>query len=138
MTNPPEPAYLVHMSDALAAAALVAAILAAFFTIWQDQIQTALVMDGGAETGNWRQKSGPIYRAFWTRALPLFLIAAGAGGVLGPRTLGIAFNVLHCSHGCRYDDVQALFALTELLIVGLAGLTASQLCRLGLRLVRRK
>jgi hypothetical protein len=133
-----EPSFLAHMNDVLAASALVAAVLAAFFTLWQAEVQAAIDREASDDPANWEKSAGPIAHALWFRAMPLFAIATATAGALWPRAWGIATNALLCGPTCAYDDVQAIFLLTLALILGLAVMTVVQGLRLACRLVRKK
>jgi hypothetical protein len=139
MMPPDKPTFLDGMNDALAASAVVAAILAAFFTLWQGEIQEALDREADPGAGNWEITAGPIRKALWGRAVPLFAIAMATLAVLIPRTCGIFKHVRLCwrETTCAYDDVQALFVLTALLILGIAILAVMQIWRLAHRLITK-
>ena len=134
MTETVEAPFLSHMNDALAAGALVAAILAAFFSLWQGEIQSALELEASADPGNWEATATPLRHALYWRAMPLCVIASLTFVVLLARTVGILANAWRCRGGCAYDDVQALFLLTATLVLGLVVLTAVQIARLNRRL----
>ena len=130
-----EPLFLAHMNDALAASALVAAILAAFFTLWQGEIQAAIDKQSSTDRTNWEPTAKPIRHALYWRAWPLLVIAVATLAVVSVRSFGIAKNAIACFGRCAYDDVQALFLLTAVLILGLVLLTLVQIYRLTRRLI---
>jgi hypothetical protein len=106
-----------EMPDALAAAALVGAILAVLFGLWQVEIDKALAAPKSDDKKNRGPSKAIVESALKLRAWPLFCITALTFLVLVVRAGWIVFGAISCmGASCVYDDVQALFLLTEGLV----------------------
>lgn len=136
MKTPGDSFALDHMGDALAAAALVAAIVAAFFTLWQADVQKAIDHTPSVDGGNWAASRKQFRSALLTRAGPLSLIAIATFIILSPRAWKIAAHALRCGRACEYDDVQAMFVLTDTLILALGAVVTTQFATLFCRLIK--
>jgi hypothetical protein len=101
------------MADALAASALVAAILAALFTLWQPEVQNALdteLRDDKKNQKGARRRAQTVLRS---RVWVLFVATAATLIVLLDRVRNVVAGLIGClGRRCDYDDVQALFMLT--------------------------
>jgi hypothetical protein len=123
------------MPDALAASALVTAVVAALFSLWQPEVQTALDSKESDDPGNWGETADIVRSALRSRACPLAITASATSLILVPRAIGIFIHALGSACGLRcYDDVQAMFLLTEGLMLALAVVTLRQIGALTQRL----
>jgi hypothetical protein len=131
---------LEHIGDALAASALVAAIIAALFTLWQADIHRVLALVESDDPGNWEEIRVDVRAVLYWRAIPLCGVAAATLLILANRSWLIAAHALNCaSHlTCDYDDVQALLLLTEALLLLLCIVLLQQILALGGRLKKLK
>jgi hypothetical protein len=111
-----------NIADALSSASLLLAALALVYGAWSGEIEkqasrayspnVATKTDQKAETRGVRDK----------KALPLMLGSWLIFLAFLPRALDIAGIALGCtkSGGCHYEDVSAVFILTQVFVLGLA------------------
>jgi hypothetical protein len=119
----------VSLADPLAASALVTAVVAALFALWQPEIQGAINAKESDDSGNWGATADIVRPALLWRAYPLGITATFTCLILLPRAFGIVERVVGC-HGCgprNFDDVQAMVLLTEAVILALAIATLWQI-----------
>ncbi len=128
---------MASMSDALAASTLVTAVLVALFTLWQGEISKALAAPESDDSANRTESKRLVRSVLMFRALPLFVVTGATLLILSVRVGRIVTNVFSCAHekGCRYDDVSAMMALTEVLILVLWFAVLAQVGALGDKLV---
>jgi hypothetical protein len=106
------------MADALAASALVGAILAVILTLWQPDIDKALTAPKSDDKANRGEAVGLVKAALRTRAWLLFALTGLTFLALAYRAITILSDALTCTpFTCSYEDVRALFLLTEALIL---------------------
>lgn len=107
------------MSDALAAAAVVTAVLAALFTLWQGDVTAALEAPKSSDSNTLKASKERVRNAILGRTLPLFLTTAATFGILIFRVWGILVDTLQSFGASKwsYDDASAMLVLTELLIL---------------------
>jgi hypothetical protein len=118
---------MAQMPDALAASALVAAVLAALFTLWQADVEQALNLPKRDDPANRGAEKAAVRSTLLTRSLPLFAATGATFVILADRSWRIAFEAAGCMRAaCVYDDVKALLLLTEGLILILWIAVASQ------------
>lgn len=127
------------MSDALSAASLLLAALALVYSAWSASIQEAIDTPmGTTETQTKRRKDdirGVRNRRAWPIAAACWLIVAG----FFFRDVCIVMSVISCmrSPACGiadYDDIAAVFLLTQLLVLGMAIHMQGQVARLSKKL----
>jgi uncharacterized membrane protein YcjF (UPF0283 family) len=115
------------LSDAISAASLVLAVMAALYTLWLPSVTEALKIVPEQDSANRGPQKSQVVSAILTKALPLSAASAAAGLILFARFVSIVAEAWDHRAGWRYDDVKALMALTYVLIVLLAGVAAVQL-----------
>jgi hypothetical protein len=122
---------MAQIQDALAASALVTAVLAALFTLWQADVQKALDLPKRDDRANRGPEKTKVQAALWTRAVPLFATSGATLLILANRSWKIACEAHACTPStCVYDDVKALVVLTEVLILILWVAVAAQIVAL--------
>ena len=136
MNPTPEVPGLEHMGDALAASALVTAIVAALFTLWQVDVQRVLALVESDDPGNWEETRVEVRAVLHWRTIPLCGVAAATLLLLANRCCRIAAHAVDCAvhPSCGYDDVQALLLLTEALVLLLCVVLLQQIGALRSRL----
>jgi len=113
-----------QMGDALSSAGLLLAALALVFSAWAPTIDKSLATTlGPGEAAKERQKDA-IRSVLRQRAAPLAVVSGLIAIAFMPRVLKVICTTAQCASGrlgrCGYDDVAALFMLTEVLILLLA------------------
>jgi hypothetical protein len=110
------------IADVLAGSSLVMAILAAFFTLWQPAISDAANIKVAMDRANREPAKSLVEHVLRFKLLPLLLVSSVAFSILAPRAVGVIGKTAGCAIGpsspkaCFYDDVSALFLLTEMLL----------------------
>jgi hypothetical protein len=117
------------ITDVLSGSSLVVAVIAAFFTLWQADITTALATPLPEDPMN--GDPGPVQQVIVYKLRPLVLISLAAFAVLAPRAILLLSDTAACTvrggDGCQYDDVAGLFLMTEVLLLGLVLIIGAQL-----------
>ena len=123
-------------SDALAASALVTAVLAALFTLWQADVSAALALPKSDDRANRKDPRRQVRAILLFRALPLLLATSATFLIMSGRTIGILLEAVACAQSsrCLYDDVGAMMALTETLVLGLCVAVVAQVFALKAKL----
>ncbi|TRC87880.1 hypothetical protein FJV80_12115 [Mesorhizobium sp. WSM4310] len=121
------------MSDALASASLLLAALALVYGAWSTSIEAAINKTFSANATIKAKEKGDIRRIRNYRALPLAISAALVFILFLPRSFQLLCVVVRCMgrDGCRYDDVSAVFLLTQCLVAGLTVHLAFQIAKLN-------
>lgn len=120
------------MSDALSAAGLLLAALALVYSAWSPSIEEAINAPTGTTDGETTRLKDTARtlrnRRAWPIAIACWLILLAFVG----RDYEIVKTVWQCWHGagCTYDDISAIFMLTQVLIFGMALHTQGQVGRL--------
>lgn len=110
------------VADALSSASMLLAALALVYSAWSGSIDAEANRMYSAERNTKvdEQKETKLVRdrRAWPMAMGCWLIVAA----FAPRDFDILGTVLACAQrgGCAYDDVAAIFLLTQLLVLGLA------------------
>jgi len=109
-----------HLSDAISAASLVLAVLAALYSLWLQEVNAALAITPKTDRDDRKPQRKQATDALLTKALPLMVATISAVLVLAPRTLAILCEALRHRWDWVFDDVKALFVLTSALLAILA------------------
>lgn len=121
------------MSDALSAAGLLLAALALVYSAWSPSIEAAIGASVGTTDGEKRRVKDAARairnRRAWPIAISCWLILIA----FGVRDYEIAKSTAGCwsGGGCHYDDIAAVFLLTQLLVLGMAIHAQNQVGRLN-------
>lgn len=119
-----------QLPDAISAASLVLAVLAALYTLWLPQITKALAIKPARDAANRGGQKSEVMSAIVTKAAPLAAASVGATAILSDRFVRIAADVWRHHADWVYDDVKALMTLTYILIALLTVVALVQLGRL--------
>jgi hypothetical protein len=114
------------LDQAISAASLVLAVLAALYTLWLGDVSRALDLVKEADPTNRAPQKAQVSSAFYTKALPLLIASLAAVAALFWRTWLIVREVLAHGWAWEYDDVKALFLLTAALLVTLCVVAIAQ------------
>jgi hypothetical protein len=123
----------LHIADAIAAAALVLAILVALYTLWLGDVTAALDLRAKPDPDDRVPQRKQVTRALLTKALPLSAATIAGACILFPRSRAIICQVHLHSSDWDFDDVKALFVLTETLLILLGIVAIVQSIRLLLK-----
>lgn len=115
-----------RLPDAISAASLVLAVLAALYTLWLSDVSAALAIAPKDDQDDRGPQRAQVMLALRAKALPLGLATVASTMILLPRGIGILAEAwAHWREWC-FDDVKALFVLTLSLILLLASVSAAQ------------
>lgn len=110
----------VPLSDLIASASLLLAVLAILFSVWHEPVMDVLKLPTGGIPGNLTGTRDALSAAFWSKAFPLTLGGAATILVFFPEILDIGGQAVACSpQTCHYDAVKAAFVLTQAFAAGL-------------------
>lgn len=110
----------VDLSDLIAAASLLLAVLAILFSVWHQPVMDVLKLPTKGIPANLTGTREALGVAFWSKALPLTLGGGLTVLVFLPEILSIGREALACSpRTCRYDAVKAALVLTQAFASGL-------------------
>ena len=109
-----------HLSDAIAAASLVLAVLAALYGLWLGKVEAALAITPKDDVDDREPQRKQARSALLNKALPLLGATIASAVVLAPRTLAILCEVYFHHLIWAFDDVKALFVITFILLAVLA------------------
>lgn len=109
-----------HLSDAISAASLVLAVLAALYSLWLGDVNAALAITPKTDPDDRKPQRKQATSALLSKALPLMVATASAALVLGPRSFAILCEAYQHHADWPFDDVKALFVLTSALLAVLA------------------
>lgn len=115
-----------NLDQAISAAGLVLAVLAALYTLWLGDVGRALDLEPEPDKSNRGTQMDQVWSAFRTKGLPLFGASLMAVCILGPRACFIVAEFFAHRADWRYDDVKALFCLTVVLLVVLCVVAGAQ------------
>lgn len=115
-----------HLSDAVSAASLVLAVLAALYSLWLGDVNAALAIIPKPDRDDRTPQRKQATAVLLTKALPLMVATVSAALILGPRSVAILGEVYEHHADRPFDDVKALFVLTSALLVVLAIVAAVQ------------
>lgn len=116
-----------HLPDAISAASLVLAVLAALYTLWLPAVSAALAITPAADKDDRGPQRVQIVSALRTKALPLAGATLAATLILLPRGIAIIAEAWMRWQEWGFDDVKAFFVLTLSLMLLLALVSAAQL-----------
>lgn len=116
-----------RLPDAISAASLVLAVLAALYTLWLPAVSAALAITPAADKDDRGPQRGQVVSALRTKALPLAGATLAATLILLPRGIAITAEAWMCWQEWGFDDVKAFFVLTLSLMLLLALVSAAQL-----------
>lgn len=119
-----------HLSDAISAASLVLAVLTALYTLWLGDVNAALALEPKPDRDDRAPQRAQVKSAIFTKAVPLGGATIAAFLILAPRTLAILREVYYHHADWAFDDVKALFVLTDTLLALLAIVAVVQLVAL--------
>ncbi|RVK90427.1 hypothetical protein CN150_27900 [Sinorhizobium meliloti] len=118
------------LADAISAASLVLAVLAALYTLWLPEVSAALDITPRADRDDRAPQRAQVVTALLTKALPLSIASISATAILMPRGFAIIAEAWEHHAEWAFDDVKAFFVLTFALMLTLAGISATQFIRL--------
>ncbi|MGX8008860.1 hypothetical protein ACVDG8_007460 [Mesorhizobium sp. ORM8.1] len=119
-----------HLSDAISAASLVLAVLAALYTLWLPEVSAALGITSEADPDNRGPQRSRVKIAMFTKALPLAVATVLEAFILLPRGIAIICEAWTRRSDWYFDDVKAFFVLTFMLLLLLAFVAFTQFIRL--------
>jgi len=121
------------VANPLSAASLLLAVLALLYSAWSTSIQAALDKVFATSEKARNEEKAEIRRLRNRRAAPIALGSWLIAVAFVPRDFDIAANSAGCigATGCHYDDVAALFLLTQLFVVAMAVHLTSQVFALS-------
>ncbi|MBP2236328.1 hypothetical protein J2Z31_002842 [Sinorhizobium kostiense] len=125
-----------QLPDAISAASLVLAVLAALYTLWLPTVTAALDATPPADPDDRGSLRTQVTGALVTKAVPLAFATIASTAILLPRGMAILWEVWTHHAEWAYDDVKAFFVLTLLLMLLLAAVSIVQLVRLVVKRVR--
>lgn len=116
-----------HLPDAISAASLVLAVLAALYTLWLPAVSAALAIMPAADKEDREPQRAQVETALLTKALPLAVATLAATLILLPRGIAIIAEAWTYVRKWGFDDVKSFFVLTLSLMLLLALVSAMQL-----------
>ncbi len=116
-----------HLGDAISAASLVLAVLAALYSLWLADVSDALKIEPELDPADRGAQITQVKRAFQTKAAPLSVITVACAAILIPRGYAIIAEAHAIGLTGVFDDVKALFILTLTLLLLLATVAITQL-----------
>lgn len=116
-----------HLPDAISAASLVLAVLAALYTLWLPAVSAALAITRAADKDDRGPQRAQVVTALLTKALPLAGATLAATLILLPRGIAIIAEASTRWREWGFDDVKSFFVLTLSLMLMLAIVSATQL-----------
>lgn len=125
-----------HLPDAISAASLVLAVLAALYTLWLPAVSAALAITPATDKEDRDPQRKQVVTALFTKSLPLAGATFAATLILLPRGIAIIVEAWTRWREWGFDDVKAFFVLTLSLMLLLALVSAAQL--VGLLAKRRE
>lgn len=108
------------LADAISAASLVLAGLAALYTLWLPDVTAARAIKKEGNPDDRGPQKLKVDAALWPKALPLALASGAVVAILLPRAVCIFVEVALHWREWAYDDIKALF----LLVLGLQSFLA--------------
>lgn len=108
------------LADAISAASLVLAGLAALYTLWLPEVTAARAIKKEGDPNNRGPQKLKADAALRPKALPLALASGAVVLILVPRGVCIVVEVILHWREWAYDDIKALF----LLVLGLQSMLA--------------
>lgn len=122
------------MPDALSAAGLLLAAIALVYSAWSASIETEVNRKYSPQEQTKKDEKQATRRVLNSRAWPMTIACWLVFAIFVPRSLDILRTILECARssgaGCSYDDVAAIFLLTQVVVVGLAVHLTKQVCQL--------
>ncbi|NTF46619.1 hypothetical protein [Rhizobium rhizogenes] len=119
-----------HLADAISAASLVLAVLAALYTLWLPAVNAALEITRETDPDDRDPQRKQVKSALLTKALPLAAATIVSTGILLPRGLAIIMEAWDHHADWAFDDVKAFFVLTLALMLLLAIVSICQIVAL--------
>lgn len=119
-----------HLSDAISAASLVLAVLAALYTLWLPSVTAALEIEPKPDAEDREPQRKQVMDALVYKSAPLCVATAASAIILLPRSKAIVIEIWEHHAVWTYDDVKAFFLLTLSLMLVLALVSLAQLIRL--------
>ena len=105
-----------HLSDAISAASLVLAVLAALYSLWLNEVNAELAITPKPDPDDRGPQLKQATSVLCTKALPLMVATISAAIILAPRSFAILCEAYHHHADQSFDDVKALFLLTSALL----------------------
>lgn len=127
---------LEQLPDAISAASLVLAVLAALYTLWLPSVTAALDATPAADPDDRGPQRAQVMGALLTKAVPLAFATMASTAILLPRGIAILWEIWKYHAEWAFDDVKAFFVLTLMLMLLLAAVSVAQLVRLVVKRVR--
>lgn len=112
------------MPDALSSASLLLAAIALVYSTWSHSIEAQATRTYSGELNTKIEEQKETQDVLNFRARPLMVVSWLVFVTFLPRSGGLLATAVSCAARskmhCTYDDVAAIFLLTQLVIVGLA------------------
>lgn len=122
------------MPDALSAAGLLLAAIALVYSAWSASIEAEAKRKYSANAGIKADEKRETRRVLNARAWPMTVACWLVFVTFIPRSFDILRMIWGCARvsgtGCSYDDVSAIFLITQVVVVGLAVHLTTQVCQL--------
>lgn len=123
------------MADALSAAGLLLAALALVYSAWSPQIDAAKTKPMGTTAGEIDRNKDDVRAVRNGRAVPLLVASVLILVAFLPRDLGILCSISKVGEvGYEYDDIAAIFLLTQVLVTAFSFHLWTQIRQLSKRL----
>lgn len=116
-----------HLPEAISAASLVLAVLAALYTLWLPAVSSALIITPADDKEDRGPQRTEVVTVLFTKALPLAGATLAATLILLPRGIAIVAETCMRWREWAFDDVKGLFVLTLSLMLLLALVSSVQL-----------
>lgn len=125
-----------HLPDAISAASLVLAILAALYTLWLPTITAALDVTPATDPDDRGPQKAQIMSALFTKSVPLAFTTVTSTAIFVPRGLAIISEIWKHHAEWAFDDVKAFFVLTLMLMTLLTTVSIGQFYLLVVKRMR--
>ncbi len=123
-------------ANPMSAASLVLAAIALVYTAWSTSIQNMIDIHFSPNDSDKEDQQAELRRTMVWRAIPLALASTLVLIVFAPRIYCVTVSVYDHWNGSnsKYDDVRAIFVVTQIFVAGLTFHLWRQVSRLNSRL----
>ena len=112
------------MADALSSASMLLAAIALIYSAWSGSIDTEATRTYSGQAETKADEKAQTRKVLNRRARPMMVVSSLVFVVFLNRDWSILYHSGACAVGsvtdCHYDDVAAIFLLTQLVVIGLA------------------
>lgn len=124
------------LSEALSAAGLLLAALALIYSTWTPAIDAAISLPMGTTPNEVNRSKGEVRAVRNGRALPIAIASWVILAIFLVRDWDILTSPWRCADEthCEFSDIAAVFLLTQVLVLGLAIHSVSQVRNLNAKL----